>query len=156
VDIPTGTITGSADSVFNNWQASGRVDHTFNSRQSLGGRYLFSSSEQGGMGQVTPPGLTTQSRSRTQAMSVFFTSNFTPRLLNEFRVSWRRLTDASSASDPSSQTIPSIEVPELGLTGFAASESRTAVGLPVNLPGGGFDNTYQLQETVAWTHGSHA
>ena len=156
VDIPTGTITGSAPSFFNNWQASGRVDHTFNAQRSMGGRYLFSDVEQRGIGQVTPPGLTTQNPSRTQAMSVFFTSSFTPRMLNEFRVSWQRRANKASAADPSSETIPSIEIPELGLTGFAASASRTAIGLAVNLPQGQFNNRYQLQETIAWTRGAHA
>jgi hypothetical protein len=156
VDVPTGTITGSAPSFFNNWQASGRVDHTFNSHHSMGGRYLFSDSEQGGTGQATPPGLTTQNVSRTQAMSVFFTSSITPRVLNELRISWQRLANVTSATDPSSETIPSIEIPELGLTGFAASESRTAIGLAINLPNSGWNNTYQLQETIVWTCGAHA
>ena len=156
VDVPTGTITASAPSFFNNWQASGRVDHTFNPQHSMGGRYLFSDSEQGGIGQVTPPGLTTQNVSRTQAMSVFLTSSFTPRVLNEFRVSWQRLATVTSATDPSSETIPSIEIPELGLTGFAGSASRTAIGLAVNLPEFRFNNTYQVQETIVWTRGAHA
>ncbi len=156
VDVPTGTITGSAPSFFNNWQASGRVDHTFNAQHSMGGRYLFSDSEQGGRGQANPPGLTTQNLSRTQAMSVFVTSIFTPRVLNEFRISWQRLANVTSAADPSSETIPSIEVPELGLTGFAADASRTAIGLAVNLPNSRWNNTYQLQETIAWTRGAHA
>src|SRR5262249_56505304 len=103
--------------LFNNWQASGRVDHTFSSRHSMGGRYLFSDSEQGGIGQVTPPGLTTQDLLRTQATSIFFTSSLTPRVLNELRISWQRAANASSATDRTSETIPSIEVPELGLTG---------------------------------------
>jgi carboxypeptidase family protein len=156
VDVPTGTITASAPSSIDNWQASGRIDHTFNSRHSMGGRYLFSDSEQGGIGQVTPPGLTAQRSDRTQAMSVFFTSSLTPRVLNEIRLSWQRLATVTSATDPSSQTIPSIEIPEMGLTGFAASASRTAIGLPVNLPQGRVSNAYQLQEAIAWTRGSHA
>ena len=156
VNVPTGTITGSAASLFNNWQASGRVDHILNPQHSVGARYLFSDSNQGGTGQATPPGLTTQNLSRTQAMSAFVTSSFTSRVLNELRISWQRLANASSATDPSSETIPSIEIPELGLTGFAADASRTAIGLAVNLPQGGINNTYQLQETIAWTRGTHA
>lgn len=77
-------------------------------------------------------------------------------MLNEFRVSWQHRANARSATDPSSETIPSIEIPELGLTGFAASASRTAIGLAINLPNGGSNNTYQLQETIAWTRGAHA
>ena len=156
VDVPTGTITGSAASFFNNWQASGRVDHIFTPQHSIGARYLFSDSEQGGTGQATPPGLTNESVNRSQALSVSFTSSFTPRVLNEFRLSWQRWAGRSSASDPQSETIPSIEIPELGLTGFAASESRTAIGLAVNSPNSGRNNTYQLQETIAWTRGAHA
>ena len=156
VDIPTGTITGSAPSSFNDWQASGRVDHTFNARYAMGGRYLFSGGEQGGVGQVTPPGLTTQNLSRTQAMSVYFISTFTPRVLNETRGSWQRLANVNSVTDPSSETIPSIEIPELGLTGFAADASRTAIGLAVNSPNSGWNNTYQLQETITLTSGPHA
>jgi hypothetical protein len=156
VDVPTGTITGSAPSFFNNWQASGRVDHTFNTKYTMGGRYLFSDSEQGGIGQVTPPGLTSQGLSRTQALSIFFTSSFTPRMLNEVRLSWQRGAASYSATDPRAGTIPSIEIPELGLTGFAADASRTAIGLAVNSPNAGWNNTYQLQETIAWTRGAHA
>src|SRR5262249_14549724 len=133
-DIPTGTITGSAPSFFHNWQASGRVDHAFNARHSMGARYLFSDGEEGGTGQATPPGLTTENLSRTQAMTVYLTSSFTPRVLNEVRVSWQRSANVSSVTDPSSETIPSIEIPELGLTGFAADTSRTAIGLAVNSP----------------------
>ena len=156
VNIPTGTITGSSTSFFNNWQASGRMDHMLSPRHMLGGRYLFSDSDQGGVGQATPPGLTTENASRTQAMSVFLTSNFTPSVLGEFRISWQRLATVTSATDPSAATIPSMEIPELGLTGFAASDSRTAIGLAVNQPQSRNNDTYQLQETIAWTRGPHA
>jgi carboxypeptidase family protein len=156
VDVPTGTITGSANSFLNNWQASGRIDHILTAQHSVSGRYLFNDNDLGGIGQVTPPGLTTQVVTRSQALSVSFTSSFSPRVLNEFRISWQRLANVSSASDPQSETIPSIEIPEMGLTGFAASESRTAIGLAVNLPSGGVSNTYQLQETISWTRGAHA
>jgi len=155
VDIPTGTITGSAPSFFNDWQASGRVDHTFNARHTMGARYLFSDGQQGGIGQVTPPGLSTQNLSRTQAMTVYFISGFTPRVLNELRGSWQRLANVNSVTDPSSETIPSIEIPELGLTGFAADASRTAIGLAVNSPNSAWNNTYQLQETISLTSGPH-
>jgi hypothetical protein len=155
VDLPTGTITGSTASFFNSWQASGRVDHIFNPQHSMGARYLFSDSEQGGTGQATPPGLTTEDLNRAQGMSVFFTSSFSPRVLNEFRISWQRSSHKASATDPNSETIASIEIPELGLTGFAADASRTAIGLAVNLPQRGTNNTYQVQETMVWTRRAH-
>jgi hypothetical protein len=156
VDVPTGTITGSAPSLSNNWQASGRIDQILTAQHSVSGRYLFNDNDLGGIGQVTPPGLTTQVVTRSQALSVSLTSSFSPRVLNDLRISWQRLANAASASDPEAESIPSIEVPELGLTGFAADASRTAIGLAVNLPSGGANNTYQLQETIGWTRGAHA
>jgi hypothetical protein len=156
VNVPTGRITGSTSSSFVNWQATGRVDHTFNPHNSMSARYLFSDVDAGGTGQVTPPGLTNQTLSRAQAIALALTSSITPRVLNEFRISWKRLRTVTSASDPKAESIPSIEIPEMGLTGFAASESRTGIGLPVNLPLSGFKNAYQFQETVARTRGAHA
>lgn len=152
--VPLGSLTSSANSFFNDWQWSGRIDQQWD-RHSLGGRYLFNDSGQGGTGQVTPPGLTTANVQRQQALALWLTSNFSPRLLNELRVSWQRLGTTTSASDPKSEEIPSLEITELGLTGFNAANDRTAVGLAVNLPQFRFNNTYQIQETVSWTRGAH-
>src|SRR5262249_2885103 len=56
--IPFGSLTGVANSPFDNWQWSGRIDHQFAKHQ-LGGRYLFNDSVKSGDGQATPAGLTT-------------------------------------------------------------------------------------------------
>lgn len=156
VQIPVGSLSGSTAQKFTNWQWSGRVDHRFSDDHSLGGRYLYNDQLNSGTGQATPPGLTTVNPARQQAMSLYSTNVLTPRLLNEFRISWQRLGTVTTASDPASETIPSIEIPELGLTGFNAAASRTAIGLAVNLPQFRFNNTYQIQETVSYTRGAHA
>src|SRR5207244_3559171 len=39
--VPLGTLTGSSNVAFDDWQASGRVDHRFNDKHSAGGRYLY-------------------------------------------------------------------------------------------------------------------
>ena len=84
-------------------------------------------------------------------MSLFLTSTLTPRVLNEVRVSWQRLGNYHQCRPTRPRkTIPSIEIPELGLTGFNAAASRTAIGLAVNLPQFRYNNTYQLQDTVSW------
>ncbi len=153
--IPVGSLTNSVGKFFDDWQTSGRLDHQFGQHR-LGGRYLYNDSVEGGTGQATPPGLTTQNTQRQQALAVWLTSNLSPRTLNELRVSWQRLASNTSATDPASEAIPSIEITQLGLTGFNAASSRTAIGLAVNLPQFRFNNTYQLQETLSWTRGSHA
>jgi hypothetical protein len=156
VQIPLGSLSGSASNTFDNTQFSGRIDHRFNDKHSLNGRYLWNDQEAAGAGQATPPGLTTTVVSRQQALTTSLTSTLTSRLLNELRLSYQRLGTNTSASDPSSEQIPSIEVPELGLTGFNAAASRTAIGLAVNLPQFRFNNTYQIQNTISYSTGPHA
>jgi hypothetical protein len=156
LQIPVGSLTGSTSQRFGNYQWSGRVDHRFSANHSLGGRYLYNDQLTSGGGQVTPPGLTTVVPTRQQAATAYATNVLTPRLLNEFRFSYQRLGTTTTAADTSSETIPSIEVPELGLTGFNAAVSRTAIGLAVNLPQFRFNNTYQIQETLSYTRGAHA
>jgi len=55
-----------------------------------------------------------------------------------------------------SEEIPSLEISELGLLGFNAAASRTAIGLAVNLPQFRTNNIYQIQDNLAWTRGNHA
>jgi hypothetical protein len=156
VQIPQGSLTSSASSYTNNWQWSGRLDHQLTSKHGLGGRYLYNDNRSGGNGQVTPPGLTTMSPLRTQAVSAWLVSNFTPRTLNELRTSYQRYGTSTDPMDPASESIPSVEVPQLGLTGFNAATDRTAIGLAVNLPQYRYNNIYQIQDTFSWTQGSHA
>ncbi len=155
VPIPLGSLTNIVASTYDDWQSSGRVDQQLG-KHSLGGRYLFDDGIAAGDGQGTPSGLTTDSLGRTQALTVWLTSSLTPRALNELRLSWQRLGVAVTSSDPASETIPSIEITALGLRGFNAGPSRTALGLAVNLPQLRTNNTYQVQESFSWTSGAHA
>src|SRR5262249_57273248 len=145
VSIPTGSLTGSAPQERNNWQWSGRVDHQLTQNHSLGGRYLYSDNIDRGFGsQVTPPGLTKLNPIRTQAATTWLTSTLSARALNEVRVSYQRYASTTTAENPESETIPSVEVPQLGLSGFNNASDRTAIGLAINLPQYRTNNTYQL------------
>src|SRR5439155_18175888 len=93
---------------------------------------------------------------RQQAANVWLTSTLSSRMVNEVRAAYQRLGSTTTASDVTSQEIPSIEITDLGLTGFNASASRTAIGLAVNLPQFRFNNTYQIQDTMSWIHGNHS
>ncbi|MEP7339198.1 MAG: carboxypeptidase-like regulatory domain-containing protein [Acidobacteriota bacterium] len=154
--IPLGSFTGSTSLVYNDWQWSGRIDHQFSEKNRLNGRYLYDGNLNSGSGQATPPGLTTVVPTRSQAAVINLNSLLSSRVVNDARIAWSRYGSRSTASDPSSETIPSIELAELGLNEFNASASRTAIGLAVNLPQFRFNNTYQIQDTVAVSTGSHA
>jgi hypothetical protein len=155
-NVPTGSITGSASSFFDDHQASLRIDHRVNAANTLNARYLYDDQDSGGTGQVTPPGNTSRAVSRSQAMNITLTSVITSNLINEARAAWSRYASVSASDDPTSELIPSIEITDLGMSGFNAANNRTAIGLAVNLPQFRNNNTYQIQDNLAWTHGSHS
>lgn len=154
--VPLGSLTGASSFFFDNHQASLRVDHNFNSNHLFTARYLYSDSDTGGTGQVTPSGLTTSNVARQQTFAVSHVGTFSPTLVNELRLGYQRFATVTSASDPVSEEIPSLEISELGLIGFNAANSRTAIGLAVNLPQFRTNNIYQIQDNLAWTNGNHA
>ncbi len=154
--VPLGSLTSANSIAFNNHQWSGRVDHRFNEKHQINGRYFFNDENSSGTGQATPTGLANLVTTRNQSANVGFTSILSNTLVNEFRVAYQRFGSVTNAADPSSQTIPSIEVNQLGLIGFNAAGTRTAIGLAVNLPQFRFNNTYQILDNLSWTRGSHA
>ncbi len=153
--VPTGNLTGAASSFFDDHQASFRVDHTFNEANRMTGRYLYDDGDSGGTGQATPPGNTSRTNFRSQAVNLSLTSVITSSLVNEVRTAWSRYASTTSSDNPDSETIPSIEIADLGLSGFNAAANRTAIGLAVNLPQFRNNNTYQVQDNLAWTKGTH-
>ncbi|HWN08878.1 MAG TPA: carboxypeptidase-like regulatory domain-containing protein [Pyrinomonadaceae bacterium] len=153
--VPLGSLTGSTAFFFDNHQASFRVDHNFNNNHIFTGRYLYADSDTGGTGQATPEGLTTNTLSRQQTFSIGHVGTFSPTVVNEIKLGYQRFATTTAASDPKSEEIPSLEISELGLIGFNAAASRTAIGLAVNLPQFRTNNIYQIQDNLALTRGEH-
>lgn len=154
--VPLGRLSGAATNTFDDWQWVVRADHRFSDRHIWSNRYIYDNSVNAGDGQATPAGLTSLVPTRRQSLTSALASVFSPRLVNEFRASFNRYASVTTASDPRSESIPSIEVNELGLTGFNAASTRTAIGLAVNLPQFRRNNLYQLQETLTVIRGSHS
>ena len=84
------------------------------------------------------------------------TSTLSNSIVNEVRFSFSRLETTTNALDPSSEEIPSLEIPQLGLTGFNAATNRTAIGLAVNLPQFRNNDLWQIQESFSYLRGDHA
>ncbi|HXS02273.1 MAG TPA: carboxypeptidase regulatory-like domain-containing protein [Pyrinomonadaceae bacterium] len=160
--VPVGSLTGAQSSTYDDWQTSIRIDHRFTDKHSLNGRYLYQ--DAGALGsipgvaasQITPPGFSSIVPARTQGVNLQFTSVLSPKWINEVRGAFLRSASETAALDPRSQLIPSIEVVELGLRGFNAGPTRTAIGLGVNLPQNQVRNTYQLQDNISYANGNHA
>ncbi len=153
--IPLGDLTGSSLFNFKDHQGSVRIDHRYNDKNLIYGRYRFDWQKTSGTGQVTPPGLTTKNRTKTQAATIVWNSVLSSRITNEFRLAWTRYDSNTSAEDPRSETIPSIEIADLGMTGFNAAANRTAIGLAVNLPQFRINDTYQITNNLSYITGKH-
>ncbi len=155
-NVPVGALTGANTVRFNNHQWSARADHRFNDKHSLNGRFIFNDQLSEGTGQATPAGLANVVPARHQSANIGFNSLLSNSLVNEFRIAYQRLGSRTDAQNPDSQSIPSIEVNQLGLGSFNAAASRTAIGLAVNLPQFRFNNTYQILDNLSWSRGNHA
>lgn len=154
-DIPLGNVTGASSIRFDNSQYSFRIDHKINGKNLIYGRYRVDDSMQNGAGQVTPLGVTSVVATKVQAATIVLNSVLTSRMANELRVAYGRFDSNTNAADASSETIPSIEITDLGMSGFNAAASRTAFGLAVNLPQFRINNTYQIQDNLSYTTGNH-
>jgi hypothetical protein len=156
VTVPLGNLTGAAAQAFNDWQYSFRGDHRISEKHTLMLRYMMDDSLSTGTGQATPAGLTNVSPLVNQSATANLTSTFSATTFNEFRVSfWRQANETNAEMPDIAQRIPSIEVADLGLTGFNSGVARTAIGLAANLPQRGTLNNYQLQNAVSLLRGSH-
>ena len=155
--VPLSDLTGSSSIVMDDNQFSGRVDHQLSQNHRLVSRYMGNTRpEESGSGQVTPPGLTTVVVSNRHSLNTWLNSVVGQNLSNEFRVAWSHLGTNTGAQDPSSLEIPSLEITSLGMTGFNAGATRTAIGLAVNLPQFRYNDTYQFQDNLTWIKGNHA
>ncbi|MBM3794790.1 MAG: TonB-dependent receptor [Acidobacteria bacterium] len=76
-------------------------------------------------------------------------------MFNEFRVSYGRYVSQTNTADTRALNIPSLEVTQLGLTSFNAANTRTAIGLAVNLPPAQVLHNYQLMNNFSILRGTH-
>jgi hypothetical protein len=154
ISVPLGSLTGTAPNLVNNTQWLVRADHNLSDNHRLNFRYNSGDDEQIS-GQATPAGLTSVSFSLPKAATVAWNWTVSSKTYTELRTSYARQETGTISSDPRSELIPSIEVNSLGLTGFNAANTRTAIGLAVNLPQARANNIYQLQYTVGHIRGNH-
>ncbi len=155
--VPLGSLTGSYGGFLNNNQPNGRVDIVMSPNHTLTARYLNNMQDSIATAQqATPPGQTLLNDQNQHGTNVWLSSVLSTRMTNEVRFAHQHLGNVSSPVDDLSLEIPSIEISELGLTGFNAGQSRTALGIAVNIPQFRYNDTYQFQNTLTWVPGNHA
>jgi hypothetical protein len=138
-----------------------RVDHQLGSKDNMFAR--ISRTTEQGQGYNAPLAYSgsVNSYKGLQAM-VRETHIFAPNLINDFAFGFTYglfsqqliLADHDTATQDfglANLKIPSFEwgAPLLSVTGYSF------MGSPINVPNGGYENNYQLDDDVTWTHGKH-
>jgi hypothetical protein len=142
-------------------QQNYRVDHQIGSRDSIYGRFSYSNESASGFNAPLPFSGTVNSYKGIQGL-LHETHAFSPSLLNEFALGYTYglfslqliLNDHDAATQDfglANLKIPSFEwgAPILSVQGYSS------MGSPINVPTGGYENNYQLDDDVTWTHGAH-
>ncbi len=94
------------------------------------------------------PGFDTDQTGTTYNAGVEYTHIFSPNLVNELRPAWSRIGFAFDLA-PSTYANPLALMPGVSIS------SITGYGIPTNVPQGRFQNTYQLEDSLSWTKGTH-
>jgi hypothetical protein len=138
-----------------------RVDHQLTKKDNILGRFSWTDDQS--TGYNSPLAYNgSQGHYKGEQALLHETHIFSPNLLNDFATGWTYglfstqliTADHDVATQDfglSNLKIPAFEwgSPLLSIT------SVTALGSPINIPSGGYENNYQLDDDVTWTHGAH-
>lgn len=134
---------------FNDRQIIARGDHKIGNNDQLSVRYA--STEQtnstGGTGVNVFPGYETGFTSPVINAVVNETHVFSPRLTNELRLSYARI----SFEFPNNGTAGDAQV----APNYTFPAPLTGLGVPIGIPQGRIQNNYTIQNTISWVRGSH-
>ncbi len=97
------------------------------------------------------PGFEVDVPSRVQNFLFNYTRSFSPRLTNEVRFGYGRLSAQFAPRDPA----VGASGPVFTFTGAGLGQGITSVGLPAVFPQGRLFNNYQIQDTLSYTIGNH-
>jgi hypothetical protein len=147
VTVPIGQISTIAPSFTNAERAVTSVDYTLSDKDNLRGRFILNRS-----GSIDTSGFPSSfydivpTNSYVATLSEYH--NFSPDLVNEFRLGYNRLNSVTGAPNPTFpglDVFPNITIYELGVN----------IGPDPNAPQGGIQNTYQLTDNLSFTKGKH-
>jgi len=96
------------------------------------------------------PGFDSDQDGTSYNAGIVETHVFNPKVVNEFRLSYGRIgfsfgLPASTLANPLYDK-PAVSFGGIDLQGY---------GIPGNIPQGRFHDTYQVQDSISWTHGKH-
>lgn len=144
VAIQTGTTNGVISQPSNQINYIIRIDHNFNDRNRLTGRYIYTKADFSNVISNTQFGslFAGDQNTKDYNLAVSDTHIFSPSLVNEFRFSYVRRDLAFPENAP--------DVPTVGITGFFT------VGGLANFPQGRLQDNFQFSDTFSWIYGRHS
>lgn len=136
-----------------------KIDHRFNDRLNLSGRYIFGDGSQTfplTSGNGSPlPAYQTVVPTRIQLFGLNVTQVLSSRLINETRLGYNRFfqtfTPLDADFDPSSIGLitGAMSLPTITIPGFVS------LGAPTNVPRGRVSSGYQFVDNLTWARGHH-
>ncbi len=146
--IPIGLVSFAAPNYTNNTAAIGSVDYNISEHDQIRGRFIYNKSSFIDTASALPAFfLPVPTTNYLATLSEYH--NFSPNLVNEFRLGYNRNNQTYSAGDfkwPGLDVFPTIDIDELNLFNF---------GPDGNAPQFGIQNTYQLTDNLSWIKGRH-
>jgi outer membrane receptor protein involved in Fe transport len=154
--IEFGTAIFGYPQTFQDTLSTTRIDHTFNERNLLSGRFLYDN-QSVPVAAINWPGFITSQQNRYMNAMVAYTRVFSPSLTNELRLPYNRITLGfpNDPANPLGATMPLYDIRGIVDSGVGVSIGGY-FGVQTNLPQGRVANNYGLQDTVSWVHGTHS
>ncbi|HEV2761604.1 MAG TPA: TonB-dependent receptor [Pyrinomonadaceae bacterium] len=144
--IPFGTVTVTNPGGFDDFQTQFNIDHLRGTKDQF--RYRFSSDKNDqeqatGLGN---PKFNNDLLFRSYLFSATWVRTFSPSVINDLRLSYRRHRQNFTLQSDDFNTFPNLTVRSINLS----------LGPQSNLPQGQFSNNYQVYDTVNYIRGSHS
>ena len=147
VSVPLGILPLASPNYTNNYTAIISADYTISEKDQLRGRYIYGKSS-GIDTAATLSAFYLPLPTTNYVATLTEFHNFSPNLLNEFRLGYNRYNNTTPAGDfkfPGLDKFPNIVLNDLNLN----------IGPDGNAPQFTIQNLYQLTENVSWTKGKH-
>lgn len=147
--IPIGPVSIAAPAFQNYENFVQSVDYNLSERDQIRGRYIYNKLDQIDT-QANLPVFYQIQPFRWHLFTISEYHDFTPSIINEFRVGYNRyffITPAGSATFPGLNVFPNITLFDLG--------GGVNIGWDPNAPQGGTQNLYQAIDNISWNKGAH-
>ena len=148
VTIPEGILSFAGPNFTNNWAALGSIDYDISKSDQLRGRYVYNRTV-GIDTAANLPAFYQPTPFKFHLVTINEYHTISPSAQNEFRLGYNRYfntTPAGNFAFPGLDQFPNIVLNSLG---------GLNIGPDGNAPQFTIQNTYQLSDSVSWTHRAH-